>query len=308
MKKWSWKKILLLVTAILFAFSIILLSWFYSSIKSTAVNIHEPLPLQVNSRLVEPLTVKELEPISFLLLGVDEREDDRGRSDTMIVVTVNPKIKTTKMLSIPRDTYVPIAGRLNHDKINHSYAFGGVQMSHETVQDFLDVPIDYVISLNMEGFVGLIDALGGVQVTNSLAFRVDEFHYQKGDIQLSGEEALSYVRMRYDDPSGDFGRQERQKMVLKAIVNKAASLQSVFAYREVLDLVSDHVRTNLTFNEMKFIQKNYVDSLKEVESLSFQNGSDQILQQIWYYLVDPAELEELQTVLKEHLNEEKTTQ
>lgn len=109
MKKWSWKKILLLVTAILFAISIILLSWFYSSIKSTAVNIHEPLQLQVNSRQVEPLTVKELEPISFLLLGVDEREDDRGRSDTMIVVTVNPKIKTTKMLSIPRDTYVPIA-------------------------------------------------------------------------------------------------------------------------------------------------------------------------------------------------------
>ncbi len=308
MRKWSWKKIVLLVTGVFLTFSIILLSWFYSSIKSTAVNIHEPLPLQVNSRQVEPFSVKDLEPVSFLLLGVDEREDDRGRSDTMIVVTVNPETKTTKMLSIPRDTYVQIAGRPSHDKINHSYAFGGVQMSHETVQDFLDIPIDYVISLNMEGFVGLIDALDGVQVTNSLAFQVDEFHYPKGEIQLTGEEALSYVRMRYDDPNGDFGRQERQKMVLQAIVNKAASLQSVFAYREVLDLVSDHVRTNLTFDEMKFIQKNYVDSLKEVEFLSFQKGTDQTMQQIWYYLVDPTELEELQTTLQEHLDTERTTQ
>lgn len=308
MKKWSWKKIVLILTGVLLTFSIILLSWFYSTIKSTAVNIHEPLPLQVNSRQVEPLSVKELEPVSFLLLGVDEREDDRGRSDTMIVVTVNPKTKTTKMLSIPRDTYVPIAGRPKHDKINHSYAFGGVQMSHETVQDFLDIPIDYVISLNMEGFVGLIDALNGIQVTNSLAFQVDEIQYPKGEIQLSGEEALSYVRMRYDDPNGDFGRQERQKMVLQAIVNKAASLQSVFAYRDVLDLVSNHVRTNLTFEEMKFIQKNYVDSLNNVESLSFQNGSDQTMQQIWYYLVDPAELEELQNVLQDHLGKERTTQ
>jgi anionic cell wall polymer biosynthesis LytR-Cps2A-Psr (LCP) family protein len=114
--------------------------------------------------------------------------------------------------------------------------------------------------------------------------------------------------MRYDDPNGDFGRQERQKMVLQAIVNKAASLQSVFAYRDVLDLVSDHVRTNLTFDEMKFIQKNYVDSFKEVESLSFQKGTDEMMQQIWYYLVDPAELEKLQTTLQEHLDKERTTQ
>ncbi|MET0785707.1 MAG: LCP family protein [Paenisporosarcina sp.] len=308
MRKWSLKKIVLIITGILLIFTLVLVSWFYSTLKSTAVKIHEPLPLQVDTRKFEPLAVSELEPISFLLLGVDEREDDRGRSDTMIVVTVNPVNKTTKMLSIPRDTYVPIAGRAKQDKINHSYAFGGVQMSHETVQDFLQIPIDYVISINMEGFVGLIDALDGVQVTNSLAFQVDDFHYPQGEITLSGDEALSYVRMRYDDPNGDFGRQERQKMVLQAIVNKAASLQSVFAYREVLDLVSDHVRTNLTFDEMKFIQKNYVDSLKQVESLSFQKGSDQMMQQIWYYLVDPEELEQLQNVLQDHLDKEITTQ
>ena len=263
--------------------------------------------MQINSRQFEPLTVGPLEPVCFLLLGVDEREDDRGRSDTMIVVTVNPQDKTTKMLSIPRDTYVPISGRPKHDKINHSYAFGGVQMSYETVQDFLQIPIDYVISINMEGFVGLIDALNGVQVKNSLAFQVDDFHYPKGDIQLTGEEALSYVRMRYDDPNGDFGRQDRQKMVLQSIVNKAASLQSVFAYKEVLDLISDHVRTNLTFDEMKYIQKNYVDSFKNVESLSFQKGSDQVMQGIWYYLADPKELEQLQHILQNQLDKEKTT-
>jgi LCP family protein required for cell wall assembly len=307
-KKWSPKKILLVLSSVLVTFTLILFSWFYFTIKSTAGNIHEPLPLQINTREVEPLSVKELDPVSFLLLGVDEREDDRGRSDTMIVVTVNPTDKTTKMLSIPRDTYVPIAGRTSHDKINHSYAFGGVQMSHATVQDFLKIPINYVISINMEGFVGLIDALDGIQVTNSFAFREDNFHFAEGDIQLTGEEALSYVRMRYNDPNGDFGRQERQKIVLQAVVNKAASLQSVFAYREVLDLISDHVRTNLTFDEMRYIQKNYVGSLKNVETLSFEKGTDQMMQQIWYYLVDPEELKQHQNDLQQHLNKEITTQ
>lgn len=275
--------------------------WFYSTIKTTAVQIHDPLPLQVKKMRTEPISMKQLDPISIVLLGVDEREDDRGRSDTIIVLTVNPTLETSKMLSIPRDTYVEIAGMSMHDKINHSYAFGGVQMAHETVQNFLQIPIDYVVSINMEGFVGLIDAIDGIQVHNSLPFQVDDFTYPAGELKLTGEESLAYVRMRYDDPNGDFGRQGRQKDVLHAIFTKLVSVESIFAYRNLLDVVGDNVRTNLTFDEMKEIQKNYSTSLKAVQPITFQNGKGEIKNKVWYYMTDPDELGDVQKELQQHL-------
>lgn len=284
---------------IIVGFSTVL--WFYSTIKTTAVQIHEPLPLQVVKMRTEPISMEKLDPISILLLGVDEREDDRGRSDTIIVLTVNPTLKTAKMLSIPRDTYVEISGMSKEDKINHSYAFGGVQMAHETVQNFLQIPIDYVVSINMEGFVGLIDAIDGIHVENSLAFQVDEYNYPVGELKLNGEESLAYVRMRYDDPNGDFGRQERQKDVLHAIFTRLVSIESFFAYRNLLDVVGDNVRTNLTFEEMKDIQKNYSTSLKNVEPLSFKNGGGQMINRVWYYMVEPEEFKGIQTELNDHL-------
>lgn len=301
MKNLSYKKIFIYsaVSLIIIGFSTVL--WFYSTIKTTAVQIHDPLPLQVKKMRTEPISMKQLDPISIVLLGVDEREDDRGRSDTIIVLTVNPTLETSKMLSIPRDTYVEIVGMSMHDKINHSYAFGGVQMAHETVQNFLQIPIDYVVSINMEGFVGLIDAIDGIHVQNSLPFQVDDFTYPAGELNLNGEESLAYVRMRYDDPNGDFGRQDRQKDVLHAIFTKLVSVESIFAYRNLLDVVGDNVRTNLTFDEMKEIQKNYSASLKAVEPITFKSGEGKIKNEVWYYMTDTDELEDVQKELQQHL-------
>jgi len=297
----SFKKIFIYsaISLLIIAFSTVL--WFYSTIKTTAVQIHDPLPLQVKKMRTEPISMKQLDPISIVLLGVDEREDDRGRSDTIIVLTVNPTLETSKMLSIPRDTYVEIAGMSMQDKINHSYAFGGVQMAHETVQNFLQIPIDYVVSINMEGFVGLIDAVDGIQVHNSLPFQVDDFNYPAGELSLNGEESLAYVRMRYDDPNGDFGRQGRQKDVLHAIFTKLVSVESIFAYRNLLDVVGDNVRTNLTFDEMREIQKNYSSSLKAVQPITLLNGKGQIKDKVWYYMTDPDELADVQKELQQHL-------
>jgi LCP family protein required for cell wall assembly len=275
----------------------------YSSVESTVERMQEPLPLKipVSTYREIPDPIKHKQPISFLLLGVDEREDDKGRADTMIVVTVNPNNNTTKMISIPRDSYTKIIGTEKEDKINHAYAFGGVEMSKATVENLLQIPIDYTISINMEGFIGLVDAVEGVEVENNLAFDVDQFTYELGPIHLQGEQALAFVRMRYDDPNGDFGRQERQKIVLDAIIDKLKSFNSVWKYKELLGLVGDHVRTNLTFDEMKTISKDYYEAINEVESLSFQKGQGQTLQQIWYYMLDAQELEAIQNQLKTHL-------
>ena len=273
----------------------------YSSIESTVKKMQEPLKIPVSTYREIPDPIKNERPISFLLLGIDERENDKGRTDTMIVVTVNPNKNTTKMISIPRDTYTKIIGFETEDKINHAYAFGGVEMAKASIEDLLQIPIDFTISINMEGFVGLVDAVEGVDVENNLAFTVDDYMYDLGSIHLQGEQALAFVRMRHDDPNGDFGRQERQKIVLDAVANKLITFNSLWKYKELLGIVGENVRTNLSLDEMKTVSTNYKDALKDVESLSFQKGQGQIMQQIWYYMLDSQELKEIQNQLRTHL-------
>lgn len=126
----------------------------------------------------------------MLMLGVDERDGDKGRSDTMIVLTVNPQKKSVKMLSIPRDTRTEIVGHGTQDKINHAFAFGGAKMSMDTIENFLDIPIDYYMKINMEGFKDIVDAVGGVTVQNDLDFTSDGIHFAKVRILLTGKKPL----------------------------------------------------------------------------------------------------------------------
>ena len=146
-KKWPW--IVGILGLIVIGVGIYLFS-IYNSFTNTMDEIHEPLDRPVSDMRVDEVKLDEKDPFSVLLLGVDEREGDRGRSDTMVVLTVNPEDKTTKMVSIPRDTYTEIIGRGTMDKINHAYAFGGIEMSMATVENLLDIPIDYVVQVNME--------------------------------------------------------------------------------------------------------------------------------------------------------------
>lgn len=164
----------------------------------------------------------ENEPFSALILGVDERQGDQGRSDTMIVLTVNPELATTKMLSIPRDTYTELVGTNSKDKINHAYAYGGVKMAVSSVEELLDIPIDYVAKINMESFVEIVDIVGGIEVDNAFEFFYEDENFPVGQLELDGEKALKYVRMRYDDPEGDFGRQNRQKQVIQQVLKRVA--------------------------------------------------------------------------------------
>src|SRR3954462_3815143 len=199
--------VLLLVGAGAYAFTV------YNSLTNTVDTMHQPIEREKSEKRPEEITLTKQDPFSILMLGVDEREGDSGRSDTMIVLTVNPNKNSIKMLSIPRDTRTKIIGRGTVDKINHAYAFGGEEMSMATVESLLDIPIDYYIKVNMEGFKDIVDAVGGIQVNNDLDFKQDGHHFTVGQINLNGDQALSFVRMRYEDPNGDFGRQERQRQV-----------------------------------------------------------------------------------------------
>ncbi|WP_434101450.1 LCP family protein [Enterococcus faecalis] len=213
------------------------------------------------------------EPFSVLLLGIDTGDDGRveqGRSDTTIVATVNPRDKQTTLVSLARDTYVDIPGQGKQDKLNHAYAFGGASLAMDTVENYLNIPINHYVSINMAGLKELVNAVGGIEVNNNLTFSQDGYDFTIGKISLDGEQALSYSRMRYEDPNGDYGRQERQRKVIEGIVQKVLSLNSVSNYQEILTAVSDNMKTDLSFDDMKKIALDYRSAFGKVKQDQLQ--------------------------------------
>ena len=254
-KSRKWLK----VTGIILLFMFIALGIYsytvYKTFKNAVVTMHQPIEREISAKRETPVVFEKKDPFSVLMLGVDEREGDKGRSDTIIVLTVNPNNNSVKMLSIPRDTRTNIIGKGKEDKINHAFAFGGVPMAMDTVENFLDIPIDYYMQINMEGFKDIVDAVGGVEVQNNLDFTSNNFHFAKGEITLNGEEALSFSRMRYEDPRGDFGRQSRQRQIIQAVINKGVSLSSLTNFSDISTAIGKNIKTNLTFEQIVNIQK-----------------------------------------------------
>jgi LCP family protein required for cell wall assembly len=297
-KKWLWMIggiiAFLLLGIGIYGYSI------YYHVKQTAYQMHEPINRTTSEKRSEPVSLKNRTPISILLIGVDERPHDRGRADSLILLTVNPNKKSLEMVSIPRDTRTEIIGKGKEDKINHSYAFGGVEMTMSTVEHFLDIPIDYYIKVNMESFRDIVDAVGGVTVNNPFAFTYEGVTFPKGEITLNGEKALKYSRMRYDDPRGDFGRQDRQKQIIEAIIQKGASFSSLTNYDDILAAIGKNMKTNLTFEQMKDIQANYKDARQHIEQLHI-TGTGTKINGIYYLLVPEQERLAISNKLKEHL-------
>ncbi|MBU9713500.1 LCP family protein [Bacillus tamaricis] len=255
---------------------------------------------RTKSELREVEVNQETDPLSFLLLGIDAQDSARGRSDTIIVLTMDPNDGSMKMVSIPRDTYTEIVGRGTQDKINHAYAFGGPDMTVASVENFLQIPIDYYIALNMEGFKGIVDAIGGVTLDNDMDFTQSGFHFEEGEISLDGEAALAFSRMRYEDPRGDHGRNDRQRQIVQAIIQEGAQLENITKAFTLIDVLGDNVRTNLSFDEMIDFQANYRNAQSNSETITFE-GSGGMDGGIWYYYVSDEERNRVSNELREHL-------
>ncbi|PWW29421.1 LytR family transcriptional attenuator [Cytobacillus oceanisediminis] len=298
------KRIWLRVTGIIILFTIAAAGIYgytvYKSLTDAVETMHQPIKREKSEKRPEQVTLEKRDPFSVLLLGVDEREGDKGRSDTMIVLTVNPEMNSVKMLSIPRDTRTQIIGKGIDDKINHAYAFGGVEMSMATVENFLDIPVDYYMQINMEGFKDIVDAVGGITVNNDLDFTSDGVHFPKQQITLDGEEALKYTRMRYEDPRGDFGRQLRQRQIIQGVINKGASFSSLTRFDDIFEALGKNIKTNMAFNEMVDIQKHYKEAGENIDQLTIE-GSGQTINDIWYLIVPDEEQKRVQDELKSHL-------
>ncbi|MFJ8090343.1 LCP family protein [Lysinibacillus sp. NPDC095746] len=300
-EKKSKKKIWLWIVGSLLTIFLIFIGTAYYTIQKTMNKINTPL-LETTGDEKEQKIVTKKDPFSVLMLGVDERKNDSGRSDTMIVITVNPEKHTMKMLSIPRDTRTEIIGHNSVDKINHAYAFGGVPMAVKTVEHFLDIPIDYYVFINMEGFLQIIDTIGGVTIDNDMDLTYNSYHYPKGEITLDGDKALIFSRIRYEDPRGDFGRQIRQRQIIEAVLKKASSTSSILLKAtDMLDVVGDNVRMNFTMKDLIQLQSIYKKMDGKIDQLSFKEGNGKRIDNIWYFMPEETELEKIKSELKASL-------
>lgn len=193
---------------------------------------------------------------TVMIMGVDKREDDVGRSDTLMLATLDPDKNQAALLSIPRDTRVKIAGH-GFDKINSAYAYGGRKLTQSTVESLLNTHIDHYIEIDIHGFIKIIDALGGVDIDVEKRMYYEDpwdddgglyIDLQPGMQHMDGKTAVTYVR--YRDEEGDIGRIRRQQNFMKAVMDKVVSPTVIPKLPAIVSAVSDSVDTDMSITEI----------------------------------------------------------
>lgn len=277
----------------------------YFDVSNSIQETYQSVERDREDRLREnDVDLSQQESFSVLLMGIDTGDLGRveqGRSDTMMVATISPQDNQTTVVSIGRDSYVDIVGHGTTDKINHAYAFGGPAMAMNTVEKFLDIPIDHYVSINMAGLKELVDAVGGIEVDNEITFSQDGFDFAIGRTSLNGEQALAYSRMRYEDPNGDYGRQERQRKIVEGIVKKVLSLDGITQYQTFLNAVEQNMKTDMSFDDMRTLAFNYRSAFQMIKQDQLQ-GEGFMQDGISYQRVSDEELARVQKELKAQLN------
>ena len=192
--------------------------------------------------------------MNVMLLGVDERNEDVGRSDTLMFLNLSGD--KVSLLSIPRDTRVYI-DRHGYEKINAAYAHGGEKLTQETLEEFLGVDVDRYVKINTAEFVKVIDAIGGIDIFVERDMDYEDpwddggglyIHLDKGLQHLDGEDAIKFVRFR--DSEGDAGRVRRQQAVMKACADRLSDPAIILKLPEILSVAVNAVETDLTSSEM----------------------------------------------------------
>ncbi len=270
------------------------------------------------------------EPFTVLLMGVDsEQEGIEGvaaNGDALILVTFNPKTLNATMLSIPRDSYVPIACFPNkvENKITHAAAYGTDCMM-KTIENYFDVNIDYYAKINFKGIVNLVDTLGGIDVLVPANLCTDDSNregqvcIQEGLQHLNGEQALVLARNRKQLANGDLDRGLNQQVVLQGIVNQIKSLRNVTQLMDVIETISNNFDTNFTteqilsfYNIAKDILNRKLDredgNLINIQQLYLQGTGQTILNEyiattmmLWNYVPNKDSRNDVVTAMKQNL-------
>lgn len=255
------------------------------------------------------------DPFSVLIMGIEDYSTggENGRTDTLMVATLNPKDKTMKLLSIPRDTQVYYEHLGYYSKINHANAYGGKEMTIDKVEELLEVPIDYYTTVNFDGFKNVIDIVGGVEVEVPFDFSeksdVDSsrIYFTEGLMKLNGEEALAYARMRKVDPRGDFGRNDRQKQIIQSALSEILSPGNLLKVDDIAREMGNNVQTNIRVSEGIGLSRLYAGfNASNIENVSL-DGADDTSTGVYYFIPYEESIFEVRSALKQHLGLESAT-
>ena len=197
---------------------------------------------------------------NILLLGVDSNGQGTDkwkgtRSDTIIVLNIDPSTHSVNAISIPRDSKVYIAGNHGVDKINSAHAYGGIELAKKTVEDTLGIRINRYICVHDDGVQEVIDALGGVPIYVEKSMNYDDFsgklhiHLDKGNHVLNGQEAVGYLRFRHDG-LGDIGRTQRQQWFLRGFLSRIQNPQVISKIPELVNIAKNYVKTDMSVYEL----------------------------------------------------------
>jgi polyisoprenyl-teichoic acid--peptidoglycan teichoic acid transferase len=288
--------------------------YFAYNLKKVANNSYEEINEDGKSKLREEKVTLKDDPVTILLMGVDDYvKNDKGRTDTLLLLALNPKTKEIGMLSIPRDTrtYIPVMGEKN--KINAAYAFGNEKGAVEAVQNFLNIPVDYYIKTGVKGFQDVVDELGGIKVDVPFDFKQVDLkgkyiYFHEGEMKLDGRESLAFVQMRKEDPRGDFGREERQQQAIQSLADKALSLNTLTKANKVVNTLGSNVKTNIQLNELMGLRNFYAEIKNNGINHLVLKGEDQKLNGIYYFKPSESSIQEVGNELRRILEIEQVTQ
>ncbi|MFZ5827931.1 MAG: LCP family protein [Bacillota bacterium] len=284
------------------------LAWLLAGLIITALTggfaFYRPFEAPVKAvapAMVPPPPPPELDSLpgqrqTFLVMGVDNIDGEFGRADSMVVVSFDPREQRLAMLSIPRDTWTMIPGH-GYDKINHAYAYGGHTLAIDTVERLLGIDIDHWGTLSFEGFMQVVDAVGGVEieVEKRLFYEdpVDErlgagglvIDIQPGRQNMDGETALKYARFRADE-EGDVGRMRRQQQVIQALIRKSATPAILGRVPQLIPALYSAVGTDLSVAEMLKLAAGGREALTRPLVTGTLGGEARMLNGIYYLVTD----------------------
>ncbi|TSO25667.1 LCP family protein [Lactobacillus sp. LL6] len=243
----------------------------YKNLRDTTNSMYTPVAKSTTSNKGRNLDdlLKEKKPINILLLGIDTGAMNRhwkGRTDTIMMMSINPKKGTTDIVSIPRDSAAifPDFKSYGVTKINSAYTLGGVSETIKTLDKYYSVPIDGYILINMGALPKAIDQVGGIEVTSPLTFDNMGYHFEKGKTyHLNGKKALAFAQLRHGDPRQDYGRQDRDRRIVMGLLKKSVS-PTTLLNTKFLNSIADEMQTDLTMNQMYKIGMDYRKATENV--------------------------------------------
>ncbi len=301
-------KVFLWFIGILVLLALIAVIYLGYKIFSVGGSIHNPLDRDKSSLRDKNVNLDDGDPFTIALFGVDsnaERNANGGgqRSDTIMLLSVNPEKKTTEIVSIPRDTQADIVGKGTTEKINHAYAYGGPDMAVKSLETLLNVPIDHYATIDMDGMQDMIDTVGGITVTSNATFSYDGYQFTEGErSKMDGKEAMAFIRSRKEDGAGgDFGRQERQQLVIQGLANKLTSVSSITHFNSLMNHVEDNVKTDLSVGELNKVRSNYKDANDNVNRHQLEGQGGIQDDGLYYFVPSENSLNEIETNIKDNL-------